>query len=74
MNAPTVEVLAFFAGMAASYPLLRSLVPGLVTSYPSMPITLQAVVFTTSVATLIGWGTKVCKNVQTKARWRPNHT
>lgn len=74
MNAPTVEVLAFFAGMAASYPLLRSLVPGLVTSYPSMSITLQAVVFTTSVATLIGWGTKVCKNVRTKARWRPNYT
>lgn len=60
MTAPTVEVLAFFAGMAASYPLLGSLVPELVVGYPSISITPQAILFTTSVAALIGWGTKVC--------------
>lgn len=58
MTAPTVEVLAFFTGMAVSYPLLGSLVPELVTRYPSIPITPQAMLFTTSVAALIGWGTK----------------
>lgn len=66
MTAPTVEVVAFFAGMAASYPLLSSLVPELVTSYPSMPITLQATMFTTCVAILTGWGTKVRKSVTNK--------
>lgn len=59
MAAPTVEVVALFAGMAASYPLLSSLVPELVTKFPSMPVTVETVLFTTSVAALVGWGTKV---------------
>lgn len=63
VTAPKVEILAFFAGMAASYPLLASLVPELVTRYPSISITSQAILFTTSVAALIGWGTKVCSSV-----------
>ncbi|KAF3047992.1 hypothetical protein E8E12_005103 [Didymella heteroderae] len=58
MTAPTVEIVGFFAGMAASYPLLGSLVPGLVTKYPSISISPQSALFTTSVAALIGWGTK----------------
>ncbi|KAF2629594.1 YeeE/YedE family integral membrane protein-like protein [Macroventuria anomochaeta] len=58
VTAPSVEILAFFTGMAASYPLLSSLVPEVVTRYPSMPITLQTILFTTSVAALIGWSTK----------------
>lgn len=61
MAAPTVEIVGFFAGMAASYPLLRSLVPELITRYPSVSLTPQSVIFTTSVAALIGWGTKVHK-------------
>jgi len=60
MTAPTVELLAFFTGMATSYLPLNLLVPGLVTKFPSMPITPQVITFTTSVAALIGWGTKVC--------------
>jgi hypothetical protein len=59
MTAPTVEVVGFFAGMAASYPLLKCLVPELVTRFPSVSITPQSTLFTTSVAALIGWGTKV---------------
>lgn len=59
MTAPTVEVVGFFAGMAASYPLLGCLVPELVTRFPSVSITPQSILFTTSVAALIGWGTKV---------------
>lgn len=64
MDAPTVEVTAFFTGMAASYPLLCSLVPELATEFPSMPFTLQAASFTACVAALIGWGTKVCTFVK----------
>lgn len=60
MAAPTKEIVALFAGMAAGHPLLSSLVPEMVTRYPSMPVTVQTVMFTTSVAALIGWGTKVC--------------
>ena len=59
MTAPTVEVLALFAGMAASYPLLGALVPEVVTRYPLMAMTPQTVLFTAGVAALIGWGTKV---------------
>lgn len=59
MNAPTVEVLALFAGMAASFPLLEWFLPELVTRYPVMPVTVQTTVFTTGVAALVGWGTKV---------------
>lgn len=59
MTAPTVEVLGLFAGMAASIPLLASFVPELVIKYPSISVTPQAVLFTTSVAALTGWGTKV---------------
>ncbi|KAH6618667.1 YeeE/YedE family integral membrane protein-like protein [Boeremia exigua] len=58
VDAPTVEVVALFTGMAVSAPLLSSLVPDLATRFPSMPVTIQTVVFTTSVAALIGWGTK----------------
>ncbi|KAF3008821.1 hypothetical protein E8E13_010698 [Curvularia kusanoi] len=58
MDAPTAEVLAFFAGMAASFPLLSSVLPELVTKYPSMPVTVQTVLLTTGVAALTGWGTK----------------
>ena len=59
MNAPTMETLALFAGMAASFPLLNSLLPELVTMYPSMPITVSTTLFTTGVAALVGLGTKV---------------
>lgn len=59
MAAPTVEVVALFTGMAASYPLLTSLVPEVVTRYPTMPVTVQTALFTASVAALVGWGTKV---------------
>ncbi|KAJ8114367.1 hypothetical protein OPT61_g3742 [Boeremia exigua] len=58
MNAPTVEVVALFTGMAVSFPVLGSLTPELMTRYPSMPITAQTVLFTTGVAALSGWGTK----------------
>lgn len=60
LNAPKVELLAFFTGMAASYLPLNLLVPELVTRYPSMPLTAEAIAVTTGVAALIGWGTKVC--------------
>jgi hypothetical protein len=63
INAPTVELLAFFTGMAASYVPLKLLVPELITRYPSVPITVQSALFTTGVAALIGWGTKVCLDV-----------
>lgn len=66
MTTPNVGVLAFFAGMAASYLPLKVLVPESVTKYPSVPITLQSTVFTTSIAALIGWGTKVCRAIDAK--------
>lgn len=59
MTAPTVEVVGFFAGMAASYPLLGFFLPDLVTRFPSISITPQSALFTTGIAALIGWGTKV---------------
>jgi hypothetical protein len=66
MNAPTIEVLALFVGMAASFPLLNSVLPELVTKYPAMPVTVQTVLFTTGVAALTGWGTKVRSIYQTR--------
>lgn len=59
VSAPTVELVAFFTGMAASYLPLKLLVPELITKYPSVPLTLQSALVTTGVAALIGWGTKV---------------
>lgn len=66
MNAPTVEVLALFAGMAVSYPLLASVVPELVTRFPSVAMTPQTVLVTSGIAALIGWGTKVLGLVDTE--------
>jgi len=63
VTTPTVEVAALFAGMAASYPLLSSLVPEVLTRFPSMPVTVQTTFFTAGVAALIGWGTKVSSSV-----------
>ena len=60
MAAPTLEVLGFFVGMAASIPLLGCFVPESVTRYPSISVTPLTVLFTTGVAGVIGWGTKVC--------------
>jgi hypothetical protein len=70
MMAPNVEVAALFAGMAASYPVLGSLLPELVTRYPSISIVPQTVLFTTGVAAFIGWGTKVCNAVDTNRHRR----
>ncbi|CAO2651095.1 Nn.00g093920.m01.CDS01 [Neocucurbitaria sp. VM-36] len=58
-SAPTKGTLAFFAGMAASYLPLKALAPQLITSYPSVPMTLQASLFTIGVGLLVGWGTKM---------------
>lgn len=66
LAAPTVETLAFFTGMAASLLPLNLLIPELVTKYPSMPVTAPAMVVTTSIAALIGWGTKVRKHSEKK--------
>ncbi|KAF1852111.1 YeeE/YedE family integral membrane protein-like protein [Cucurbitaria berberidis CBS 394.84] len=57
-SAPTRETMGFFAGMAASYFPLKALAPQLITSYPSVPITLQVALFTVGVGLLVGWGTK----------------
>lgn len=57
--APTKETLAFFAGMGASYLPLKALAPQLITSYPSVPMTLPAALVTLGVGLLVGWGTKV---------------
>ncbi len=59
MTAPTVEIVALFAGMAVSLPLLKSLIPELVTKFPSVPVTTPTILFTMSIAALTGWGTKV---------------
>jgi hypothetical protein len=69
MSAPTVETLTFFTGMLASYLPLKLLVPEMVTKYPSTPITLQVALFTTGVAALVGWGSKVCdQSIQLEVR------
>jgi uncharacterized membrane protein YedE/YeeE len=59
-TAPTKETVAFFVGMAASVLPLKTLAPQLVTSYPSVTLTLPATLATISVGALIGMGTKVC--------------
>lgn len=56
---PSKEVVVFFVGMAASYVPMKALVPNLVTSYPSVPMTLSTSLFTLGTAATIGWGTKV---------------
>jgi uncharacterized membrane protein YedE/YeeE len=58
-SAPTKELLAFFAGMAASYVPLKALAPRLTTEYPAVQISPQTTVATVAIGALIGWGTKV---------------
>ncbi|KAF2036396.1 YeeE/YedE family integral membrane protein-like protein [Setomelanomma holmii] len=58
-TAPTKETIAFFAGMAASYLPLKVLAPQLITSYPAVPMTLQAALVAMGVGALIGLGTKM---------------
>jgi len=60
LAAPTKETVAFFAGMAASYFPLKTFLPQLMTSYPTVPITVPAALATAAVGALIGLGTKVC--------------
>ncbi|KAH7392585.1 YeeE/YedE family integral membrane protein-like protein [Pyrenochaeta sp. MPI-SDFR-AT-0127] len=57
-STPTKESLAFFSGMAVSYLPLKALAPQLITSFPAMPMTLQAALMTIGVGLLVGWGTK----------------
>ncbi|KAF1831558.1 YeeE/YedE family integral membrane protein [Decorospora gaudefroyi] len=56
--APSKELLAFFAGMAASYGPLKALAPQLITSYPAVHITAKAAAATVAIGALVGWGTK----------------
>jgi uncharacterized membrane protein YedE/YeeE len=67
-SAPTKEVLAFFVGMAASYPPLKTLTPQLITSYPAVQITPQAAAATISIGAMVGWGTKVSEAISSHAR------
>lgn len=63
LSAPTMETLAFFAGMATSYVPLKALAPQLITNYPSVPMTVQASLLTIGVGLLVGWGTKVSREM-----------
>ncbi|KAJ4297519.1 hypothetical protein N0V90_005411 [Kalmusia sp. IMI 367209] len=58
VSKPTVGVVAFFAGMAASFPLLRLVLPELLTQYPPMPSTSGQALVTAAMGLLVGWGTK----------------
>ncbi|KAJ4356226.1 uncharacterized protein N0V89_004256 [Didymosphaeria variabile] len=55
---PTVGVAAFFAGMVASFPLLRVVLPELLTKYPPPPSTSGQALVTVAMGLLVGWGTK----------------
>ncbi|KAH8717067.1 YeeE/YedE family integral membrane protein-like protein [Phaeosphaeriaceae sp. PMI808] len=57
-TAPTTTI-SFFVGMAVSYLPLKVLAPQLATSYPAVPMTVSAALFTISVGTLVGLGTKM---------------
>jgi uncharacterized protein len=59
-TAPTKETLSFFAGMAVSLLPLKLFIPEVVTIYPPVPTSVQAVLTTVGVGALVGWGTKVC--------------
>jgi len=56
---PTTSTAAFFAGMAASFSLLKHVLPELVTTYPPIPSTPQQVLVTVGIGMLVGWGSKV---------------
>jgi hypothetical protein len=59
LSQPTIGVAAFFAGMAASFPLLENVAPDLLTTYPSQPTTSRSALATILMGLLVGWGTKV---------------
>jgi hypothetical protein len=59
LTAPTRESIAFFVGMASSYLPLKALAPQLLTSYPTVPMTVQTTLTTIGVGALVGLGTKV---------------
>ncbi|KAF1977869.1 YeeE/YedE family integral membrane protein-like protein [Bimuria novae-zelandiae CBS 107.79] len=58
LSRPTIAVAVFFAGMAASFPLLQWVAPELLTTYPPLPSTSGSVVLTVLMGLLVGWGTK----------------
>ncbi|KAF2447139.1 YeeE/YedE family integral membrane protein-like protein [Karstenula rhodostoma CBS 690.94] len=58
VSRPTVGVVAFFAGMVASFPLLRVVLPELLTKYPPLPSTSGQALVTVAIGILVGWGTK----------------
>ncbi|KAK7183796.1 hypothetical protein DPSP01_004422 [Paraphaeosphaeria sporulosa] len=58
VSKPTFGVAAFFAGMIASFPLLRLTLPELLTRYPPSPSTSGSAVMTVAMGLLVGWGTK----------------
>ena len=59
VSRPTIGAAAFFAGMAASFPLLQAVVPELLTVYSHQPTTLGSALVTVAMGLLVGWGTKV---------------
>lgn len=63
ISKPTTGIIALFAGMAASFPILRFVLPELLIAYPPLPSTPAQAFFTFATSLLIGWGTKV--NFQT---------
>ncbi|KAF2017259.1 YeeE/YedE family integral membrane protein [Aaosphaeria arxii CBS 175.79] len=58
LTAPTKDILTFFAGMALSAPVLKLVLPKLVTQYPPVPTTSQAALVTVVVGAIVGLGTK----------------
>lgn len=59
VSKPTIGVAAFFAGMITSFPLLRVVLPELLTTYPPSPSTSSQALVTVAMGLLVGWGTKV---------------
>lgn len=59
VSRPTVGIAAFFAGMVTSFPLLRLVLPELLTKYPPLPSTSAQALVTVAMGLLVGWGTKV---------------
>ncbi len=60
LSMPRKDIVAFFAGMAASYVPLQIMAPHILPQYAAVSMSLQTVLWTAGVGLLVGWGTKVC--------------
>ncbi|CAI6265178.1 unnamed protein product [Periconia digitata] len=57
-TSPSPTTITFVLGMATSVPVLKLLLPSILTSYPAAPSSLQSAFVTAGIGALVGWGTK----------------